>query len=31
VTAVEEPMYAGCNGGLRISMEMPSKYWKALA
>jgi rod shape-determining protein MreB len=30
VTAVEEPMYAGCNGGLRIAMEMPSKYWKAL-
>lgn len=31
VTAVEEPMYAGCNGGLKIAMEMPVRYWKALA
>ena len=30
VTAVEEPMYAGANGGLKIAMEMPVKYWKAL-
>ncbi len=31
VTSVEEPMYAGCNGGLKIAMEMPVRYWKALA
>ena len=30
VTAVEEPVYAGSNGGLRIAMEMPVRYWKAL-
>lgn len=31
VTAVEEPVYAGCNGGLKLAMEMPARYWKALA
>ncbi len=30
VTAVEEPMYAGSNGGLKLAMEMPVNYWKAL-
>lgn len=31
VAAVEEPMYAGSNGGLKMALEMPAKYWKALA
>ena len=30
VTAVDEPVYAGSNGGLRVAMEMPVRYWKAL-
>ncbi|MBN2562069.1 MAG: rod shape-determining protein [Phycisphaerae bacterium] len=30
VVAVEEPTYAGSNGGLRLAMEMPARYWKAL-
>ena len=30
VTAVDEPMYAGSNGGLKLAMEMPVNYWKAL-
>ncbi len=28
VTAVEEPMYAGANGALKMATEMPAKYWK---
>ncbi len=31
VTAVEEPMYAGSNGAVRMAAEMPSAYWKALS
>ncbi len=31
VTAVEEPTYAGSNGGLKLATEMPARYWKALA
>ncbi len=31
VVAVEEPTYAGSNGGLKLAMEMPAHYWKALA
>jgi rod shape-determining protein MreB len=31
VVAVEEPTYAGSNGGLRLAMEMPARYWKALS
>lgn len=31
VVAVEEPTFAGSNGGLSMAMEMPAKYWKALA
>ncbi|MFQ5462586.1 MAG: MamK family actin-like protein [Phycisphaerae bacterium] len=31
VVAVEEPTYAGSNGGLKLAMEMPARYWKALA
>ena len=30
VVAVEEPLYAGSNGGLKLAMEMPARYWKAL-
>jgi rod shape-determining protein MreB len=30
VVAVEEPAYAGSNGGLKLAMEMPARYWKAL-
>ncbi len=30
VIAVEEPTYAGSNGGLKLAMEMPARYWKAL-
>jgi rod shape-determining protein MreB len=28
VVAVEEPMYAGANGALKMATEMPAKYWK---
>ena len=31
VIAVEEPTYAGSNGGLTMAMEMPARFWKALA
>jgi rod shape-determining protein MreB len=31
VVAVDEPTYAGSNGGLRLAMEMPARYWKAFA
>lgn len=30
VTAIEEPTYAGSNGGLNMAMEMPARYWEAL-
>lgn len=30
VTVVEEPAFAGSNGGLKLAMEMPARYWKAL-
>jgi len=30
VVAVEEPTYAGSNGGLKMALEMPARYWKAL-
>jgi len=30
VIAVEEPAFAGSNGGLKLAMEMPARYWKAL-
>ncbi len=30
VVAVEEPVYAGSNGGLKLAMEMPARYWNAL-
>ena len=31
VVAVEDATYAGSNGALAMAMEMPSRYWKALA
>ena len=27
VTAVEEPVYAGANGALRLAKDMPDEYW----
>ena len=30
VAAVDEPTYAGSNGALKMAMEMPARYWKAL-
>ncbi len=30
VIAVDEPTYAGSNGALKMAMEMPARYWKAL-
>jgi len=30
VTTVEEPIYAGANGALKIAHDMPAKYWKQL-
>ncbi len=31
VIAVEEPTYAGSNGGLKMAKEMPARYWEALS
>ena len=28
VKTVEEPQYAGCNGALKIGLDMPEEYWK---
>ncbi len=30
VTAVEEPLFAGSDGALRLAKDMPSKYWESL-
>ena len=30
VTTVEEPIYAGANGALKIAHDMPSEYWEQL-
>ncbi|MHC4392967.1 MAG: MamK family actin-like protein [Planctomycetota bacterium] len=30
VTHVEEPMYAGANGALKMAHDMPEEYWKRL-
>jgi hypothetical protein len=27
VTSVEEPLYAGADGALRLSADMPAEYW----
>ena len=31
VVTVEEPVYAGANGALKIARYMPSEYWKQLS
>lgn len=31
VTHVEEPLFAGSNGALRMSQRMPKRFWKMLA
>ena len=31
VTAVEEPLYAGANGALRLAKDMPDEYWDEVA
>ncbi|MFT5207183.1 MAG: rod shape-determining protein MreB [Candidatus Omnitrophota bacterium] len=31
VTRVDEPVYAGANGALKMAKRMPAKYWKSLA
>lgn len=31
VTKVDEPVYAGCNGALKMAQDMPEEYWKRLA
>ena len=30
VTTVEEPIYAGANGALKIAQDMPGEYWQKL-
>ncbi|MFC1736359.1 MamK family actin-like protein [Candidatus Hydrogenedentota bacterium] len=30
VTIIDEPVYAGCNGALRIAREMPDSFWEHL-
>lgn len=31
VTRVDEPVYAGANGALKMSRRMPAKFWKSLS
>ena len=31
VTHVAEPVYAGCNGALKMAHDMPEEYWKRLS
>ena len=31
LTHVEEPMYAGANGALKMAHDMPEEYWKKLS
>lgn len=31
VMQVEEPVYAGCNGALKIAHDMPREFWKQLS
>jgi rod shape-determining protein MreB len=28
VTKVQEPVYAGANGALKLATDMPEEYWK---
>ena len=30
VTCVSEPLFAGADGALKLSQDMPSKYWETL-
>jgi rod shape-determining protein MreB len=30
VRAVDDPLFAGANGGLRLAQDMPDKYWEEL-
>jgi rod shape-determining protein MreB len=30
VTTVEEPIYAGANGALKVAHDMPAEYWQRL-
>lgn len=30
VTCVEDPLFAGSNGALKLAIDMPPKYWEAL-
>ena len=30
VTCVEEPLYAGANGALKLCKDMPDEYWDEL-
>jgi rod shape-determining protein MreB and related proteins len=30
VTCVEDPLFAGAKGGLKLAQDMPSKYWETL-
>jgi len=31
VHAIEEPLYAGANGALRLAVDMPEEYWQRLS
>jgi len=31
VVTVEEPVYAGANGALKIARDMPREHWEKLA
>jgi rod shape-determining protein MreB len=31
VTTVEEPVYAGANGALKIAHDMPKEFWEQLS
>ena len=30
VLRIEEPVYGGANGALKIAHDMPAEYWEAL-